>query len=284
MSGALPSVDEVRAIERSNRLAIPSGCTLSERRVASARGTLALRVYSAGAAPEPGTLGSGLVFFHGGGFVAGDPGSHDLLCGQLAVASGCTLVSCSYRLAPEHRFPVAIDDAYFAACFVHEHADEFGIDHRRVGVAGVEVGASLATGVARLAKERRNPALGIQLLIAPVVDFEPAAVSGITTAANVSLEWAVAQYSESTLREEPRCSPQHAKNLIGLPPALIVCAGQGIGKAQAERYAARMRDAHVAVTIACGPLAFADSLEVPSESEGHNLLEVCNRALREALG
>lgn len=257
---------------------------VSERSVGSARGTLSLRVYSAAAHPPPEALSAGLVFFHGGGFVAGDPGSHDLLCGQLAVSSGCTVVSCSYRLAPEHRFPTAIDDAYFAACFVHEHADDFGIDHRRVGVAGVEVGASLATGVARLAKERRNPALGFQLLIAPVVDFTPAAVSGITTAANVSLEWAVAQYSEATLREEPRCSPQHAKNLIGLPPALIVCAAHGAAKAQAEHYAARMREAHVPVTIARGPLAFADSLEVPSDSEGHNLVEACGRALREALG
>lgn len=279
-----PALDGVRAAERANRRGIPNGCSVTDRSVPGPRGTLELRVYAKDARTEPGSAGAGLVFFHGGGFIAGDPGSHDLLCGQLAAASGCTIVSCSYRLAPEHRFPAAIDDAYFAACFVHEHADEFGIDHRRVGVAGIEVGASLATGVARLAKERRNPALGFQLLIAPVVDFAVAAVSGVTTAANVSLDWAVAQYTDAALRDDPRCSPQRAKNLIGLPPALIVCADHGAAKEQAERYAGRMREAHVSVAIARGALAAGDSSAVSAESAEHDLLEVCSRALIEALG
>jgi acetyl esterase len=189
------------------------------------------------------------VFFHGGGFVTGDVASHDAFCGQLSAASGCAIVSCSYRLAPEHRFPAALDDAYFAACFVHEHADEFGIDHRRLGIAGIEVGASLATGVARLAKERRNPALAFQLLVQPILDFSLAALSGAPAIGAASLEWAVAQYIDPALREDPRCSPLRATNLIGLPSTFLLCGDQALAKAHAERYEARLREAHVPVTV-----------------------------------
>jgi acetyl esterase len=280
----VPSVAEVRAAERAHRGEIPSGCSVVDRSVHNARGELQLRCYRPATGPESGE-GAGLAFFHGGGFIAGDPSSHDSFCGQLAVASSCTVVSCSYRLAPEHRFPSAIDDAYFAACFVHEHADEFGIDHRRLGIAGVEVGASLATGVARLAKERRNPALGFQLLVNPVLDFGPAALSGGPSRTTVSLEWAVAQYIDATLGEDPRCSPLRANNLIGLPSTLIVCADQHTVIEQSERYAARLRDAHVSVTVARHPGATVDFLEVPASSEsGRAALSACSRALGEALG
>jgi acetyl esterase len=285
-----PSVDAVRAAERAQRTKIPRDCTVADRSVASARGELRLRCYQP-SRPKSGKLGegegAGLVFFHASGFVAGDPASHDAFCGQLSVASGCTVVACSYRLAPEHRFPTALDDAYFATCFVHEHADEFGIDHRRLGISGIEVGSSLATGVARLAKDRRNPALGFQLLVNPVLDFAPAALSGAASLSvgAASLEWAVAQYIDATLREDPRCSPLRANNLIGLPAALIVCAGEDTMTDQAERYAARLRTAHVPVTVACNPGAAVDFLEVPDSSEsGRSALGACSRALFEALG
>jgi len=283
------SVADARRAELAQRRGIPSDCIAADRAVSSTRGELLLRCFRAATRPESGSGvnedGAGLVFFHGGGFVAGDPASHDAFCGRLAAASGCAIVACSYRRAPEHRFPAAIDDAYFATCFVHEHADEFGIDHRRIGVAGVEVGASLATGVARLAKERRNPALGFQLLVNPVLDFAAAAVSGATLAGAVSLEWAVAQYIDANLREDPRCSPLRATNLIGLPPALIICADQDAMADHAERYAARLRDAHVAVTVVRESDASSDFLEDPDSSEpGRSALDVCSRALVEALG
>lgn len=282
-------VADVRRAELAQRRGIPSDCVVVDRTVASTRGELLLRCFRPATRPELGSSasedGAGLVYFHGGGFVAGDPASQDAFCGRLAAMSGCTIVACSYRRAPEHRFPAAIDDAYFATCFLHEHADEFGIDHRRVGVAGVEVGASLATGVARLAKERRNPALGFQLLVNPVLDFTPAAVSGATLAGAVSLEWAVAQYIDATLREDPRCSPLHATNLIGLPPALIICADHDTVTDHAERYAARLRDAHVAVTVVRQSDASLDFLEDPDSSEpGRSALNACSRALVEALG
>ncbi len=253
-----PSAAEVRAAERTHRTEIPDDCAVDERTVASARGELRLRWYRPRERPEVGSAraaseaqeDAGLVFFHGGGFVAGDVASHDAFCGRLSAASGCVIVSCSYRLAPEHRFPAALDDAYFAACFVHEHADEFGIDHRRLGIAGIEVGASLATGVARLAKERRNPPLAFQLLVQPVLDFSPAELSGAPAIGPAPFEWAVAQYIDAALSEDPRCSPLRATNLIGLPSTFMLSGDQPCAREQVKRYEARLRQAHVPVTVA----------------------------------
>lgn len=268
-----PFAAAVRAAERAHRSEIPGNCVVADRTVPSARGELRLRWYRPAQCSEIGSAQSpaqgesaGLVFFHGGGFVAGDAASHDALCGQLSASSGCTVVSCSYRLAPEHRFPAALDDAYFAACFVHEHADEFGVDHRRLGIAGVEVGASLATGVARLAKERRNPALAFQLLVEPVLDFSPAALSGGPQNGAVPLEWAVAQYIDATLREDPRCSPLRATNLIGLPSTFMLSGDHAVARAHVDRYAARLREAHVPVSV----MQAADAA-------------ACSKALAEAL-
>ena len=125
-----------------------------------AGGALAIRIYRpvSRALASEGLLG-GLVYFHGGGFVTGDLDRHDLLCSQLAIDARCAVVSVDYRLAPEHKFPAAVDDAYIATSWVHENAEEIGVDHTRIAVGGDSAGATLATVVARLAKERRNPPL-----------------------------------------------------------------------------------------------------------------------------
>lgn len=263
------------------RAAVPAGCRVDSRSYPGEHGPLGIRVYS----PEHGGgagARAGLAFFHGGGFVAGDEASHDALCGALSVASDCVIASCAYPLAPAHRFPSALEDAYFGACFVHEHADEFGIDHRRFGVAGIEVGAGLATGVARLAKERRNPAIVLQLLIDPVVDLRPDAVSGITLGPHGSLDSAIGQYATSAEREDARCSPLVATNLIGLPGVIIASSLGGAIATQAARYAERLREVHVAVTLRQLPVdAFED---VEASDSGRGLLRELAGALREALG
>ena len=252
---SMPSVAAAREAERDRRTQLPAGCAIDEREIGVPGGVLRLRSYRPERAGEQQR--AGLVFFHGGAFVVGDPASHDALCGGLSLEADCVVVSSAYRLAPEHRFPSAVDDAYFAASFVHEHADEFGIDHRRLGVAGVEVGAGLATTVARLAKERRNPALGFQALLRPWLDLREA-------------DWAIEQYADARVREDPRCSPLLARNLIGLPPVLIAGGETDVRVAQANAYAERLREVHVAVER-CGD---------PSEADG---LRACARAIRLAL-
>ncbi|HKP58244.1 MAG TPA: alpha/beta hydrolase [Polyangiales bacterium] len=257
-----------RAEEVRCRTDLPAGCAVAEREIPSPGGSLRLRQYRAQAADSGDSFG--LVFFHAGAFVTGGVETHAAFCGQLSLASGCVVVSCEYRLAPEHRFPRALDDAYFAACFVHEHADELGIDHRRLGIGGIEVGANLATGVARLAKERRNPALGLQVLLCPALDLRSPA-----------RDWAAGHYASEAERADPRCSPLLARNLIGLPPALIVC---GSAAADAEHYATRLREAHVETSwLQCAGEGY-EFLEVPSDSEGgREALRVCSAALARVL-
>ena len=113
-----------------------------------------------------------LMFFHGGGFVICDLDSHDRQCRSLANASGSVVVAVDYRLAPEHTFPAAPDDAYAATRYVAEHSAEFGIDPNRLAVVGDSAGGNLATVVALMARDRGGPALRFQLLIYPVVDFD----------------------------------------------------------------------------------------------------------------
>jgi acetyl esterase len=114
------------------------------------------------------------MHFHGGGWVVGDSKTHDRLIRELAVGTDTMVVFLDYDRAPEHRYPVAIEQAYAATCYVSEHAEEFGVDATRLAVAGNSVGGNMATVVSLLAKQRSGPAIAGQLLFYPVTnaDFE----------------------------------------------------------------------------------------------------------------
>jgi acetyl esterase len=228
-----PAAPSVRTPSLAEAGAAQAQWRVEQRSAPCPGGPSTLRVYRPLTGEQPR---AGLVFFHAGGFVVGDPASHDALCGAVCRDADCVVVSCGYRLAPEHRFPCAVDDAYFASCFVHEHADELGIDHRRLGIAGVEVGANLAITVARLAKERRNPALQLQWLISPALDLRVAAPRAPEPSpAACQLASRVEQYVRSPAdRLDPRCTPLLAKNLIGLPPVFITSSGYDDGRAFAQ--------------------------------------------------
>jgi acetyl esterase len=265
------TVEQARLLARSQRLPPGPSVQVDHVSMPGPGGELALHVYrpltypaaeqssrpfAYPAAEQSDGLLGGLVFFPGGGFVVGELSGHDALCRQLAHGAHCVVVSVDYRLAPEQPFPAAVDDAYAAACFVHEQADQFGIEHRRLAVGGYTAGAALATAVARLAKERRNPALAFQLLIHPITDLrsfdtpsylEHAERAPLTRA---TLMWCASQYARSDAeRADPRCSPLAAKNLIGLPPALIITAEYDPLRDEAEAYASALRLAHVPVTL-----------------------------------
>ena len=124
-----------------------------DTRVVSGSVPIPVRVY------RPALTGDlpGLVYFHGGGFVICNLDTHDRVCRSLANASGCVVVSVDYRLAPDHKFPAAVDDAYAATVYVAEHAAEFGIDPQRIAVAGDSAGGTLATVVSLIARDRNGP-------------------------------------------------------------------------------------------------------------------------------
>src|SRR3989475_4239503 len=114
-----------------------------------------------------------LLYFHGGGFVIGDLDTHDGLCRLFANASGCRLISVEYRLAPEHKFPAAVEDADAAACWVADHARELGIDPGRIAIGGDSAGANPAPVAWQLARQARGPRRGPAPLVSPGAPAPP---------------------------------------------------------------------------------------------------------------
>ncbi len=200
-----------------------------------------------------------LVYFHGGGFVIGDLDTHDGLCRLLANASGCRVISVEYRLAPEHKFPAAVEDADAAASWVAEHSRELGIDPDRIAIGGDSAGASLAAVVCQLAKQRGGPRLALQLLLYPATE------SGVDTPSRVafaegyllekkSIEWFFQQYVEpGTDPIDPRLSPLLAPDLAGLPPAHIHTAEFDPLVDEGKAYADKLAAAGVKVDYVCHP-------------------------------
>lgn len=277
---------------------VPAGppVYVRELEIPAPHGALQARVYAPSQSAE---LQAGLVFFSAGFYVLEELSGHAALCQQLAVSADCVVVSVAPRAAPEHKFPSAADDAYAATCWIHENADELGIDHRRLAIGGESTGASLATGVCRLAKERRNPALGFQLLLYPVTDLRSEALARLAQLHNdrdpdvsrlrqlttgvltSTLELYAATEAE---RADPRCSPLAASNLIGLPPALIINAELDAMAEQVDGYARALQRAEVPVTLSryagvghgfVHAFAFLDP--------GREALAECGAALRTAL-
>jgi acetyl esterase len=197
-----------------------------------------------------------LMFFHGGGFVICNLDTHDRACRMLANASGCVVISVDYRLAPEHRFPAAAEDAYSATRYVAEHAGEFGIDPNRIAVGGDSAGANLATVVALMARDRGGPALKFQLLIYPVTDFTEHATQsereyGQGYFLDVELmDWFAEQYFATEVdRHLPYGSPSKASDVRGLPPAMVITGECDPLRDQGEAYAEKLQSAGVAVVL-----------------------------------
>jgi acetyl esterase len=196
------------------------------------------------------------MYFHGGGFVICNLDTHDRICRGLANGSGCVVVSVDYRLAPEHKFPAAVEDAYTATRYVAEHASEFGIDPTRIGVAGDSAGGNLATVVALMARDNGGPALKFQLLIYPVTDFTDRATQSEIDYGQgyfldtVLMDWFADQYfAIDADRHLPYGSPSKASDLAGLPPAMVITGECDPLRDQGEAYADKLRHAGVAVQL-----------------------------------
>ena len=214
-------------------------------------GPIAVRVYRPA---KSGTLPA-LVFFHGGGFVICNLDTHDRQCRVLANASGCAVISVAYRLAPEHKYPAAVDDAYAATKYVAEHAAEFGVDPNRIAVGGDSAGGNLATVVCLLSRDRGGPRLKFQLLIYPLVDFydESPSMQQYSEGhflTRAGMDWFRESYLPS--REaglEPSASPTNAKDFRQLPPAMIITAECDPLRDQGEAYGRKLQGAGVPVEL-----------------------------------
>jgi acetyl esterase len=213
-------------------------------------GPIRLRIYEpAGARPFPV-----LVYFHGGGWVIGSLDTHDGVCRALAARAPCIVVAVDYRLAPEHRFPAALDDAWAATAWVAEHAASIGGDPEQIAVGGDSAGGALATACAMRARDR-GLRLGLQLLVYPVTDHRFDTVSydecadgyGLTRDA---MRWFWGQYlGPGGEGSSPEASPLRAPDLGGLAPALVITAEYDPLRDEAEAYAARLEEAGVRVQL-----------------------------------
>jgi acetyl esterase len=196
-----------------------------------------------------------LVYFHGGGWVLGDVDVYDGTVRDLANASGCMVVSVDYRLAPEHKFPAAADDAFAATAWVAENAGEIGADPGRLAVGGDSAGGNLAAAVTLMARDRGGPKIAFQLLIYPVTDqsfetpsyHENAEGYGLT---RKQMMWFSGHYLRGPAdADDPLASPLRAESLRGLPPALVITAGYDPLRDEAEQYAVRLKAAGVEVQV-----------------------------------
>jgi acetyl esterase len=222
-----------------------------------AQGALPYRSYTpVDAGPEPLPA---LVYFHGGGFVIGDLDTHEGLCRMLANASGCRVISVEYRLAPEHKFPAAVEDAYTALCWIAEHARELGIDKDRIAVGGDSAGGNLSAVVCQLIEQRGGPKLALQLLLYPATESGVETPSRLALAEGYllekkSIEWFFQQYvAPGTDPIDPRLSPLLAADLSGLPAAHIHTAEFDPLVDEGKTYADKLAAAGVAVEYTCHP-------------------------------
>jgi acetyl esterase/lipase len=198
-----------------------------------------------------------LIFFHGGGWVIGDLETHDVLCRQLTAAAGISVVNVDYRLAPEHRYPAAVEDAWAAVRWVEKHAAELAIDSTRLAVGGDSAGGNLAAVVALLARDHGGPSLALQVLTYPVTDVAAESASYAEFADGFlltrdSMRWFIEHYvPERKDRLDWRASPLRAQSLAGVAPALVVTAGFDPLRDEGEAYGRRLREAGVRVDMVC---------------------------------
>ncbi len=196
-----------------------------------------------------------VVYYHGGGHVIGDLDTHDQPCRFFAREAGALVLAVDYRLAPEHRFPAAVDDAFAAFVTAHSEAGRLGADPERVAVAGDSAGGNLAAAVCRLAVAAGGAVPIFQALIYPVTDYSAKRRSYELFGERFFLtaeemDWYRDHYFATTEdRTDPRASPILAPDLTGLPPAHVVSAGFDPLRDEAEDYAERLRSAGVPITL-----------------------------------
>ena len=214
-------------------------------------GDVPIRIYTpAGTGAHPA-----LVYFHGGGWVLCNLDTHDGTCRSLCNQAGCVVVSVDYRLAPENKFPAAVDDCYAATRWVAEHAAELGVDAKRIAIGGDSAGGNLTACVALISRDRGGPRFVHQLLVYPVIDatfdtpsYEENAEGYFLT--RDAMRWFWNHYLRSdTDGANPYAAPLRAQDLSGLPPATVITAEFDPLRDEGEAYGARLRAAGVPTRI-----------------------------------
>ena len=248
LAARFASNPEPPELESAEPLAIPAP-----------HGSIPARIYTPKRLRRKDGLAPCLVFLHGGGFVIGNLDSHDVVCRKLAHEGELIVISVDYRLAPEHQFPAAPEDAIAATKWVAANAKQLGVDADRIVVGGDSAGGNLAA-VTAIAVRESGPKLAGQLLIYPSTDLamnhpshsEPETSLLLTHSVII---WFIDHYMGGGDRADWRASPARAK-LAGLPPAYVLVAGGDPLRDEGNEYAERLKQAGVAVTYRFFPGQF----------------------------
>jgi len=221
-------------------------------------GALALRSYEPRGA-RPGEPLPGLIYFHGGGLVAGSLDTHDPICRSLANASGCRVLSLDYRLAPEHPFPAAVEDGCAATVWIAAHAVALGVDPQRLGVCGDSAGATLAAVVCQAVSSAPHSPLAFQFLLCPITDFAADSPSRRAfghgyLVDHETLAHDLKYYLPSHIeRADPRVSPLRALSVAGLPPTAVHTAEFDPLRDEGQAYAEKLTAAGIPTIYRCHP-------------------------------
>ncbi|MBM3516419.1 MAG: alpha/beta hydrolase [Alphaproteobacteria bacterium] len=252
-------VAEARAMvrERSRRVNLPpEPADIDDHTLKGPGGPLTVRLIRP-SGMAPGQALPVMVYGHGGGWIVGDLGTHEPQCRALANAAGCAIAAVDYRLAPEHRFPAAVEDMVAALNWIAAEASALGLDRQRIAVGGDSAGATLATVAAIAARDAGGPRICAQILIYPVTEARTETASYERFAEGYNLTREQMAYIFATYLRAPsdaadwRASPLLAPSLRGLPPALVIAAGHDPLIDEGKAYAERLSAAGVAVDYFC---------------------------------
>lgn len=228
---------------------------IEDRMLQGPGGELRIRLYS----PSSGDKLPGLIYFHGGGLVAGTLETHDCIARALAHSGAVRVASVDYRLAPEHRFPAALEDALAAARYVSEHAAEFGIDAARLGISGDSAGATLTAATCQALAQAGRPPLRLQLLLCPILDYSRITASKQELSSGYLVDQATLDHDlmyylpAGAEPSNPRVSPLLAESVAGLPKTLIHTAEFDPLRDEGRNYFERLTQAGNEVSYTCHP-------------------------------
>jgi acetyl esterase len=216
-------------------------------------GPLRLRLYR-GAGTGADEILPCLLYLHGGGWVLGDLDSHDGICCRFANEARCCVVAVDYRLAPEHPFPAALDDAAASLCWLHQEATSLRIDLARIAVGGDSAGGNLAAVLALMGRDGTVPASVFQVLLYPALDMTMSSASYAETTDGMTITPATMRYfidhyvPHPDDRNDWRASPLQAASLGGAPPAFLLTCGHDPLCDEGRLYASRLEQEDVPVT------------------------------------
>ena len=262
---------------------------VEDRTIAGPDGDMTVRLYTPSAPNSPLPV---FVYYHGGGFVQGSLRAYDSTCRHLAVASGAIVIAPDYRLAPEGKFPAAVEDCLVATRWAAENATEFGGDPERLVVGGDSAGGSLTATITQECRDAGGPAIAYQVLIYPMLDwscntksFELFGAAGLFLTQE-RIEWyAQHLFTEKSEAESLRASPGKAENLKDLPSALVITAGFDPLRDEGRQYAARLKEAGVAVEFSeYEGMVHGFAFMAGAFPEGKELLDRIGRETQNAVG